>query len=74
MKRSVLIRKIFEPTIILTIMDDTIVRIFQSSWDNIYNVITEDAHQSKYCGHKFMQKNEIEEFYNIDIDRYFGEQ
>jgi hypothetical protein len=73
MNRDILVRKTPEPTIILTIMDDTIVRIFKSSWDNVYNVITEDAHRSKDCGHKFMQKYEVEELYNIDLDRYIGE-
>jgi len=51
--------------------DDYMIRIIQTSWDDTYSVINEDAHESDWCGHEFMSNVDIKDKYGIDIKRYF---
>jgi len=71
MSRNTLVKKFTVPMVVLSIgeNEDEVVRIIETSWNNVYSVIYEDAYQSKECGHKFMTDKEIEKEFQLVIER-----
>ena len=67
--RNPLVKKFKVPMIVIT-EEETAIRIIETSWKDVYSVIYEDAYQSGDCGHKFMTAHEIEEKYQLVIERF----